>query len=118
MPIRILYVEDNEIVREVMSELLANDQREIVACASAEEAMTQFSLAPFDIVITDVGLPVMSGVDLARGILKLQPHVPIILASGYDVGFGIQGWGANVRSIIKPFDGPQIEALMGEMIQV
>jgi two-component system, cell cycle response regulator CpdR len=116
--IRILYVEDNEIVREVMSELLAKEQRQIVACATAEEAIQEFARAPFDVIITDVGLPAMSGVELARAILQLQPQVPIILASGYDLGFGIQGWGANVRSIIKPFDAPQIEALMDEMIKI
>jgi two-component system, cell cycle response regulator CpdR len=117
MPIRILYVEDNALVREVMCELLANDQRDIVACATAEEALKEFAARPFDVVITDVGLPVMSGVELARGILKLKPDVPIILASGYDLNFGIQGWGANVRSIIKPFDGPEIEALMSELLR-
>jgi CheY-like chemotaxis protein len=116
--IRILYVEDNEIVREVMTELLAKEQRQIVACATAEEAIQEFVREPFDVIITDVGLPAMSGVELARALLQLQPHVPIILASGYDLGFGIQGWGANVRSIIKPFDAPQIEALMDEMIKV
>jgi CheY-like chemotaxis protein len=117
-PLRILYVEDNEIVREVMSELLAKDERQIVACATGEDALKEFTAAPFDVVITDVGLPAMSGVDLARGILQVKPRVPIILASGYDLGFGIQGWGANVRSIIKPFDAPEIEALMGELLKI
>ena len=117
MSTRILYVEDNALVREVMCELLVKDQREIVSCATAEEALKEFTREPFDVVITDVGLPVMSGVELARGILKLKPDVPIILASGYDLNFGIQGWGANVRSIIKPFDSLEIEALMGELLR-
>ncbi len=116
-PLRILYVEDNEIVREVTSELLANDQRQIVACATAAQAMQEFAGDPFDVVIADVGLPDMSGVELARSILELRPNLPIILASGYDLQFGIGNWGTNVRSIIKPFDAPQIEALMGEMIR-
>jgi two-component system, cell cycle response regulator CpdR len=114
---RILYVEDNELVREIMTELLAQDRRQIVACATATQALSEFARDPFDAVITDVGLPDMSGIELARGILALKPHVPIILASGYDLGFGIENWGANVRSIIKPFDGPQIEALLGELLR-
>jgi two-component system cell cycle response regulator CpdR len=117
MSIRILYVEDNQIVREVTTELLAQEQREIVACATAEEAIKAFASEPFDVVITDVSLPVMSGIELARGILALKPHMPIIVASGYDLDFGIENWGANVRSIIKPFEAAEIEALMGELIK-
>src|ERR1700674_1428404 len=94
--LRILYVEDNEIVREVTAELLAHDQRRIVVCATAEEALEKFGADPFDVVITDVSLPAMSGIDLARSILELKPQMPIILASGYDLDFGIESWGANV----------------------
>jgi two-component system cell cycle response regulator CpdR len=100
-PQRIPYVEDNDIVREITSELLAQDQRQIVACATAEEALRTFTAEPFDLVITDVSLPVMSGMDLARSLLKLKPHVPIILASGYDLDFALENWAGNVRSIIK-----------------
>jgi two-component system cell cycle response regulator CpdR len=116
MPLRILYVEDNEIVREVTAELLAQDQRQIVACATAEEALKEFGLDPFDVVITDVSLPVMSGIELARSILILKPQTPIIIASGYDLDFGIENWGANVRSIIKPFEALEIEALMHKLL--
>ena len=116
-PLRILYVEDNDIVREVTSELLAQDRRQIVACATAEEALKEFSANPFDLVITDVSLPAMSGMELARSILELKPHVPIILASGYDLDFAVENWAANVRSIIKPFDAAEIEALMSKLIR-
>jgi CheY-like chemotaxis protein len=114
--LRILYVEDNDIVREVTSELLAQDQRQIVPCATAEEALEKFAAEPFDLVITDVSLPVMSGIELARSILKVKPHLPIILASGYDLDFAVENWAANVRSIIKPFETLEIEALMSKLI--
>lgn len=114
--LRILYVEDNDIVREVTSELLAQDQRQIVACATAEEALKTFTAEPFDLVITDVSLPVMSGMDLARSLLKLKPHLPIILASGYDLDFAVENWAGNVRSIIKPFEALEIEAIMSQLL--
>ena len=115
-PLRILYVEDNDIVREVTCELLAQDQRQIVPCATAEDALKKFAAEPFDVVITDVSLPVMSGIELARSILRLKPHMPIILASGYDLDFAVENWAANVRSIIKPFETLEIEALMRQLI--
>ena len=113
---KILYVEDNALVREVTAELLAQEQRQIVACADAEEALKEFRENPFDIVITDVSLPVMSGIELARNILTVKPDLPIIIASGYSLDFGLENWGTNVRAIIKPFEGPQIEALISDLV--
>jgi two-component system cell cycle response regulator CpdR len=113
--LKILYVEDNALVREVTAELLAQDGREIVPCASAEEALEEFRKNSFDIVITDVSLPVMSGIELARNILAVKPRLPIIVASGYSLDFALENWGSNVRAIIKPFEPPEIEALISDL---
>lgn len=114
--LKILYVEDNALVREVTAELLAQDQRQIVACADAEEALKEFRANLFDVVITDVSLPVMSGIDLARTLLSIKPHLPIIIASGYSLDFGLENWGANVRAIIKPFEASEIEAVISDLV--
>jgi two-component system cell cycle response regulator CpdR len=114
-PLRILYVEDNSIVREVTSELLVQDQRHIVALGTAEEALQEFSEHAFDIVITDISLPAMSGLDLARKILDIEPKAPIIIASGYLLDLSVKTWGPNVRAIVKPFEGPEIDALIEEL---
>jgi CheY-like chemotaxis protein len=116
-PLRILYVEDNPVVREVTSELLVgvDDQRHIVALSTAEEALQVFSEQPFDVVITDISLPAMSGLDLARKILNIEPKAPIIIASGYFLDLSLKTWGPNVRAIIKPFEGSEIDALIEEL---
>jgi two-component system, cell cycle response regulator CpdR len=114
--LKILYVEDNDLVREVTAELLAQEQRQIVACVDAEEALRKFSENSFDVVITDVSLPVMSGIELARSILTIKPNLPLIIASGYSLNFGLENWGANVRAIIKPFEAHEIEALISDLV--
>jgi CheY-like chemotaxis protein len=114
-PLRILYVEDNPVVREVTAELLINDGRHIVALGTAEEALQEFAEQTFDVVITDVSLPAMSGLDLARKILNIEPKAPIIIASGYALDLSLKTWGPNVRAIIKPFEGPEIDALIEEV---
>jgi CheY-like chemotaxis protein len=115
-PLKILYVEDNALVREVTYELLAQEQRQIVACASAEDALAQFD-DTFDVVITDVSLPLMSGIEFARSIMRIKPRMPIIIASGYSLDFGLENWGDNVRAIIKPFEPPEIESLISDLIR-
>jgi CheY-like chemotaxis protein len=114
-PLRILYVEDNDILREITTELLTEAQREIVACATAEEGLLVFKSGAFDLLITDVSLPAMSGIELARTILSIKPLMPIIIASGYDLDFGIDKLGSNVRSIIKPFEGVEIDGLIAKL---
>lgn len=115
-PLRILYVEDNALVREITFELLAMEGRQIVACATAEEALQEFKLRPFDIVITDVSLPVMSGIELARNILSAKPTVSVIIASGYALNDDLDHLGPNVRAITKPFVAEQIDDLLNDIL--
>ena len=117
LPLRILYVEDNPIVREVTAELLVQDRRHIVAVDTAEEALRVFGESAFDVVITDVSLPQMSGLELARKILDIEPKVPIIVASGYYLDLSLQAWGPNVRAIVKPFEAADIDALIAEICE-
>lgn len=114
-PLRILYVEDNPIVREVTTELLDQDHRHIVALSTAEEALREFEAHPYHVVITDVSLPAMSGLDLAKKILDIEPRAAIIVASGYILDANLLTWGPNVRAILKPFETSEIDALIADV---
>jgi len=103
------------MVRELTCELLAQDSREVVAIGTAEEALRQFNQCSFDVVITDISLPAMSGLDLARNILTIRPRAPIIIASGYSLSDGLQKFGPNVRAIVKPFDALEINSLITDL---
>jgi two-component system, cell cycle response regulator CpdR len=115
LPLRVLYIEDNALVREITSDLLADDTREIVAVATAEEALSVFKAGRFDIVVTDVSLPAMSGLDLVRHLKEIAPSVPIILASGYHLEPNFFSLGSNIRAITKPFAAPELLALIEEL---
>jgi two-component system cell cycle response regulator CpdR len=114
-PLRILYVEDNDLVRGITHELLAQPSRKVVAVASAEEALKLFESDVFDIVVTDVSLPAMSGLDLARRLLQLAPAVPIIIATGYGLTSENTALGERTRVITKPFEQAQIDQLLNEL---
>lgn len=108
-------MEDNPIIREVTSELLARDQRNVVAHATAEEALNEFKANSFDIVITDVSLPLMSGLNLVSNILTINPNTPIIIASGYALPGALHNFGPNVRTIVKPFEACEIDSLIMDL---
>jgi CheY-like chemotaxis protein len=114
-PLRILYIEDDELVRDLVCEILSSAGRAIVAVATGEEALTALAESPFDIVITDVSLPTISGLDVARHLRQLCPSMPVILASGYELDLSDAQLGPMVRAITKPFDSPQMNALIAEL---
>lgn len=109
---RILYVEDNVELREIIGLLMEGDGQTVTSCATAEEAMALDAQQPFDLLVTDVSLPGISGTELARRILAVAPHRWVILCSGYDLGNYPQAWGPNVRTLIKPFEVEELDALI------
>jgi two-component system cell cycle response regulator CpdR len=113
--LRILYVEDNDDLRYAIAELLRGADREVVECADGDEALELFRAARFDVVVTDVRLPRMSGTELARAILRERPRQWIVLCSGFDSEDWSEQIGENVRSLRKPFELDVMEALLTEI---
>ncbi|HSI56271.1 MAG TPA: response regulator [Ideonella sp.] len=113
--LRLLFVEDNEYLRETLAAMLEEDGREVRACATAEEALEAFGQQAFDVVISDVSLPGMSGIDLARRLLASRPALWIILSSGYALDKGLHTLGPNVRSLPKPFELDDMDGLLAEI---
>lgn len=114
-PLRILYVEDNEYLRENIGLLLEGDNREVALCATGEEALQACADSHFDLVITDVSLPGISGTDLTRRLLQTAPQRWIVLCTGYPLGHQVRELGVNVRALSKPFELEELEALVDEV---
>jgi two-component system, cell cycle response regulator CpdR len=117
-PLRVLYVEDNALVRELTCELLSDGVREVVAVATGEEALAAFSAQRFDLMLTDVSLPVMSGLELARRVKVIDSTVPIILVTGYPLDPAHCRLGPDVRAITKPIHVPDLDALIQQLCQI
>jgi CheY-like chemotaxis protein len=80
---RILVVDDEPAVREVLGLLLRFDGHKVVEAASGREACLLFAPGDFDLVITDFSMPGMSGDELARTIKGLVPSQPILMVTAY-----------------------------------
>lgn len=81
---RILFVDDEDALVELLTGSLAQLGYRVAGFASGELALEAFRSAPhdFDAVISDLSMPGMSGLDLARCILGIRPGTPIVLTSG------------------------------------
>ena len=113
--LRMLYVEDNPELREMLQEMLEGDQREVISCASAEEALDLWKASYFDVLVSDIGLPGISGTELARRVLAEHPERWVVLCSGYEYGDALQAMGPRVRALPKPFELDDLERLMQEI---
>lgn len=112
---KILYVEDNDDLRETIGLLLAGDKREVAAYATAEQALAAIDREPFDVLVTDVSLPGLSGTDLARRLLAQDPQRWVVLCTGYELRTGLPHLGPNVRALTKPFEVEELDVLMHEI---
>uniref|UniRef100_UPI0035CC2C89 hybrid sensor histidine kinase/response regulator n=1 Tax=uncultured Sphingomonas sp. TaxID=158754 RepID=UPI0035CC2C89 len=81
--LRVLLVEDSEHVRYFARQLLEDFGCSVVAAADATAALQLLDAHEVDFVFSDIVMPGMSGVDLARKIRRSHPDLPILLASGY-----------------------------------
>jgi CheY-like chemotaxis protein len=113
-PLRTLFVEDNDELRENIAQLLEEEGMAVQSCASAEDALHLYAPDRFDVVVTDVSLPMMSGVDLARTILRVSPQAWVVFLSGYSLGTDLSSFGPQVRALRKPFELDDLHALAQE----
>jgi PAS domain S-box-containing protein len=82
---RILLVDDDHMITEVIADLLTSLGYLVTTANSGREALSIFSSAPdcHDILITDLSMPGMGGGELIRTVRALKPEVPVILCSGF-----------------------------------
>jgi PAS domain S-box-containing protein len=97
---RILCVDDDPTVLKTLVDMLKSAEHHVTAFSSAREAELRLRAQPeaFDLLITDLTMPEMRGVDLAARVAPLRPDLPVILLSGYGDAVLSQGTGAaNIR---------------------
>jgi CheY-like chemotaxis protein len=83
---RILAIDDQEIIRELLTGMLDQLGYQVDVCSSGQEGLRLFDNGGYDLVITDIGLPDLDGWQVAAKIRERQPGIPIIMISGWGLG--------------------------------
>lgn len=109
---RVLLVEDDESVRRSVARALALHDLSVAEAADAEQALTLVGRAMPDLMVVDIGLPGMSGIDLCEVLRDRQVDVPILILSARDqVGDRVAGLQAGADDyLVKPFDTDELVA--------
>jgi hypothetical protein len=108
----VLLVEDEDAVREVVLRILTRSGYRVREVGSPLEALRIFTAGAdqFDVLLTDVVMPGMSGTQLASRLRELRPALPVLFMSGYTMGpapggHELPGDGSLLH---KPFDRPTL----------
>lgn len=113
-PLHLLVVEDNADARYLVCETLRALGHEVESVASGEEALPQLAQQRFDVLFTDVSLPGMSGVDLARHARQQAPHLALLFASGYGDEL-TRHLEFPAQSLQKPYDIEQLQSMLEQI---
>ena len=113
MGARILLAEDEIAVRALVTRALTQDGHDVVATVDGGEAYDAFTSAKekFDLLLTDIKMPVMDGIALALAVARDNPELPIVLMTGYaDQRERASGLDALIYDVIaKPFTLGEIQ---------
>lgn len=115
--ISVLYVEDDENVAFEMQELFKTIFKSVDTCSDGQDALIQYTTKTYDIVITDIKMPILDGLSMAREIRYINPEQNIIIFSAYEeseyylkaIDIGVDGF------IMKPF---KLEKLITVLVKV
>lgn len=112
-PRRILVVEDHDDGREFLRRILQGDGHDVVAvasCAEARQALAQQEAAPFELMLTDVGLPDGNGWDLVRSTKASFPSLRIGVITGWEPNVGTERTDGAEFVLRKPLRAPELKA--------
>ncbi len=112
--LKILYVEDNADARESTITVFEEFFKEIVIAVDGEDGYKKFLEIPVDLIITDINMPKLNGIDMIQHIRELDINIPILVLSAYNesayfmdsIKLGVDGY------LLKPIDMDQFVSVL------
>lgn len=119
MKIRILVVDDELSMREFLSILLEREGYEVCVAASAEEALRLMETALFDLVLSDVNMPGLSGIELLGRIKQLAPETAVLMLTAFSAAEqAVEAMKLGAYDYIgKPFKNEEIKQLVKNALE-
>jgi len=117
---RILAVDDSPVMRQMVKATLAEAGHEVAQAANGEEALRVAATQSFDMVITDLNMPVMDGLALIRNLRQLpaykeMPMIALTTEATVDIKRAGREAGATAW-VVKPFNPQRLIAAVAELL--
>ncbi|BCB26260.1 two-component system response regulator [Sulfurimicrobium lacus] len=106
----VLYVEDEDEVREALARYLRRRCPKLELARNGKEGLEMFRAKHYDVVVTDVKMPIMDGLEMARNIKSIKEEVPVIIVTAYnEVDYFLRAIEVGVnRYVKKPLDPDEL----------
>ncbi len=116
---KILIVDDQEMMRDSLAGTLVREGHDVVASGDPHQAIARLSNARFDLLITDLKMPRMTGIELLVEAKKLRPDMPVVLMTAFaSVQTAVEAMKLGAYDYIqKPFDGEEIKLLVDRTLE-
>ena len=116
---RICVIDDQELLRESLTETLARERYDVDAIGDPSEALNRLGQASVDLVITDLKMPKMDGLTLLRAIRAQWPDMPVIVMTAYGtIATAVEAMRLGAFDYIqKPFSADEIVLLVDRALQ-
>jgi CheY-like chemotaxis protein len=85
--LNVLAIDDQEIIRDLLLNMFMGMGHRITVCKSGEDGLAALAQAKFDLVLTDLGMPGMSGWEVAHAVKERSPGTPVVLITGWGFNF-------------------------------
>ncbi|MBI2471422.1 MAG: diguanylate cyclase [Planctomycetes bacterium] len=117
--VRILVVDDEEIVRNLLHDTLSNTGYKVRTAKDGQQAISQIETEPFEIVITDLKMPGISGMELLHHILKINPDICVLIITAYStVESAVSAMKLGAYDYIcKPFELEEMKVVVEKAVE-
>jgi diguanylate cyclase (GGDEF)-like protein len=105
-PVRVLVADDEESLRTIIAQVLIDDGHAVTTAANGEEALAIFQKEPFPLVISDIIMGGMSGLELLQGVKRVQPDTQVIIMTSHaSLNTALEAIRSGAYDyLVKPFD--------------
>jgi EAL domain-containing protein (putative c-di-GMP-specific phosphodiesterase class I)/CheY-like chemotaxis protein len=117
---RVLVVDDDEILLRVLARVLEGAGYEVLRCMDSREALKLLAATPVDLVLSDISMPGLSGIELLRKVRETHLDLPVVLSTGSpEVESAVQAveYGAH-KYLIKPVDPNTLLSTVAHALQL
>ncbi|ARP86721.1 response regulator [Bordetella genomosp. 9] len=112
---RVLLVEDDGLIRAATAEMLETLGHQVVTAGHASTALAALEEGPVDVLMTDIGLPEISGIELAQKARERRPGLHVVFASGQDPGAMAGASVADAVHLLKPYTAEDLARVFASL---
>ncbi len=113
---KILLVDDDESIQLLYREELQEDGYDVVSATNGDEALAHFKRQKPDLVILDIQMPGLNGIEVLRQMKSIDAEIPVILSSAYNEYKQDLGTWASEEYVVKSADNRDLKAAIRKLI--